>query len=56
MKIYVIEMSETFQKRLGYASKLDRDDLHLDKLMAHGEERAMEFLENPEAMRFDPRC
>ena len=56
VKIYVIEMSETFQKRLGYASKLDRDDLHLDKLMAHGEERAMEFLENPEAMRFDPRC
>jgi NTE family protein len=54
--IYVIQMAEELQKRLDYASKLDRDELRLGKLIAHGEERAQLFLKNPESMRFDPEC
>jgi NTE family protein len=52
--VYIIHMSSEFEKRLNYASKLDRDQAFIRSLMAHGEERARQFLENPEAMRYDP--
>jgi len=54
--IYVIQMSEGFQKSLTYASKLDRDGRYIQELIAHGEERGRQFLGNPESMRFDPVC
>ncbi len=50
--IHVIEMAEELQKRLDYASKLDRDELRLGKLITHGEERAELFLKNPGSMPF----
>lgn len=53
VKIYVIQMADEFQKRLNYASKLDRDRQYIQQLIAHGEQRARAFLENPESMRFD---
>ena len=54
--VYVIQMSLEVQKRLDYPSKLDRDEQHLVRLITHGEERARQFLEDPEAMRFDQPC
>jgi NTE family protein len=52
--IYIIQMEEAFQKRLNYASKLDRDAKYIQRLIAHGEETGRLFLDNPAAMRFDP--
>ena len=54
--IYMIRMSDSVQKRLTYASKLDRDEKYIQELIAHGEEMGRRFLENPESMRFDPAC
>ncbi len=53
VKIYIIQMGDDFQKRLNYASKLDRDEQYIRKLMAHGEQRGRMFLDNPESMGFD---
>jgi NTE family protein len=53
VKVYIIQMGAIFQKRLNYASKLDRDANYIQELIAHGEERARLFLDDPESMRFD---
>lgn len=53
VNVYVIQMEDTVQKRLNYASKLDRDAMYIQELIAHGEERGRLFLDNPESMRFD---
>jgi NTE family protein len=53
VNVYVIQMEDKVQKRLNYASKLDRDAMYIQELIAHGEERGRLFLDNPESMRFD---
>jgi NTE family protein len=53
VKVYVIQMAEALQKRLNYASKLNRDAKYIQELIAHGEERGGQFLDKPESMRFD---
>lgn len=51
--IYIIQMNDVYQKRLNYASKLDREEKYIQSLIAHGKEQGRQFLETPEAMRFD---
>jgi NTE family protein len=53
VKIYIIQMDDELQKRLNYASKLDRDTHYIQQLIAHGEQKGRLFLEDPESMRFD---
>lgn len=52
VKIYIIQMDEDFQECLNYASKLNRDVNHIQKLITHGKKRGRLFLEDPAAMRF----
>ena len=52
--IFIIQMADAIQKRLNYASKLDRNKAYIQELIAHGEEKGRQFLQDPESMRFKP--
>jgi len=54
--IYIIQMDDVFQKRLNYASKLNRDEKYIQRLITHGEEKGRLFLAKPAAMQFDSEC
>jgi NTE family protein len=52
--IFIIQMPADLQKRLNYASKLNRDEKFIRDLIAHGEQMGRQFLKHPESMRFKP--
>ncbi len=52
--IFIIQMPAELQRRLNYASKLNRDEKFIGNLIASGEAVGRQFLKNPESMRFKP--
>jgi len=53
-KLRIIRMSEPLAESLDYASKLDRSPKHINTLIADGEARAAEFLQNPDDQEYGP--
>ena len=53
-KLRIIRMSEDLAESLDYASKLDRSPSNINTLMADGEARAAEFLQNPDDEQYGP--
>jgi NTE family protein len=53
-KLRIIRMSEPLAESLDYASKLDRSPSNINTLIADGEARAAEFLQNPDDEQYNP--
>ncbi len=52
VEIFIIQMSAELQKKLDYASKLNRNRHFIDKLIADGMGQGELFLRSPESMRY----
>lgn len=53
-KLRIIRMSEALAESLDYTSKLDRSSANINTLIADGEARAVEFLQNPDDEQYNP--
>ena len=53
-KLRIIRMSEPLAESLDYLSKLDRSPANINTLIADGEARAAEFLQNPDDEQYGP--
>ena len=54
VEIFVIEMSKPLQRKLDYASKLNRNHRFIEQLFQEGMQQGELFIKAPDAMRFDP--